>query len=77
MAYFILARFRDKAKTMYVSRSSDVREFETQICQHPDDFVPDRRYGIHWQEGEGSFDGYYDATIICMAGGFQEVLLFG
>lgn len=67
--YYTLVRFKD-TKTMFVATSSEVREFMDEVSRpkHPDDLVPDLLYDVFWQEGEGSFDGYYGATIICMAG---------
>lgn len=59
--YWVYVRFEDGD---HVSLSTDVRDFDP---AHSDDFNEDEVYGVFWQEGTKSFDGYYDGHIICMA----------
>lgn len=63
--YACYVKFKDPKSTLHVSWANDVLDFNP---AHSDDFKKDKLYKIFWQEGQGSFDGYFEGWILCMAG---------
>lgn len=63
--YWTYVKFDDSTSTPHTARVEDIKDFDP---SHPDDFDKEELYKVFWQDGVGSFDGYYDAHIVCMAG---------
>lgn len=71
-SYFALVRFTD-GNTPFVVKSEEIKSFSP---VHSGDYDAKKLYDVLWQNGTESFDGYFKASITCMAGEYCTVYVF-
>jgi ketosteroid isomerase-like protein len=69
--YFALVRFED-GNTPYAVKCEDIKSFDP---VHSKDYDGKKLYDVLWQTGTESLDGYFKATITCMAGEYCTVCI--
>ena len=69
---YALVAVKDKKRTLnYIFKCSDIRNFSRVSCT---DVKPNETVEVKWQDADGSFDGYYDAELKCLAGEYLNLL---